>query len=1244
MRIVCAVLALMCGVCLVGGTRAAGIFDPMTGALHGLSQEDGRKVTTSFRNVYHLMSRSGDQEGTEDEDRVVGCETLGVTSVVRCVNERLPGLTVEKRYVREGATMRRFTTFVGERDEPIFVRFETEGHFDAAFMEKVWYLGAGYIGPHKPYPHKPAPQEMNWYVQSSKGLVFTNPENDRGAFAHWRVKIDGTPVLPWWHSTINTYREKADRLWFLPDGYRMCLGTYGVTRGKPVTVEDRFDVFDGDIHAFFELFAAEPAVRDELASISAAQPWVDDLLAVVQSGSLDYYRYLSEMEPTLPVLGMQSTMGNWGDYRPENGVWTGNYGGTILTNEVSEYLTRLKGLSPTVRHCFYQIVISAGERTRIVAEHPEWFRRHNRGGKDDSLFPGDQNNWQTMFSCPAAREFLVESTSDFADFCHADAIYNDEAQMTNAIDWDRLRVTRDDDVVKYWRALRTRAASDKRALYFNGSGNPYAELNCMESPHELKPDRWRDWAGVAWGIGMMNRLKPGNRTVLLYWRDGLDYVNRVLALGWLPYPAQSVRMYPIDVMRAAHQSGNLWPIALEYAPDWKKDRGTEIESHAVKRPDGPDTLLSFINRAAVTTNVPVRVSLASLGWAAGTPVNVWMLMPRRNPEKGTRYMLSDAEIRENWRARGLNAGGTFLDKRLLWSGTSDGTFKTVLEGVAPNDMRQLLFVPGRLAFYAIGDRPCDYPYVTDRRGRIDGGTVETSVSADLVLACADADCSGVTVNGKAASCRRISIAGRNVTLVSVPKGRSVVLWREGAADPAEPIAPDPVRLLGPASRVAWNRNRLVPARRELTGAQVSLPNFKISARGTYHSAWSDFLGLQTGLEPGVAVADATNRTLTVGTSRREGGYDYPAVHTWAGFEICYAKDLRIDYAQTFGTVNSVMRGHTGKGWQGQEKNFVGFAVDYRVRGKYVRRVLYRMDGRTEKIVLSEPDWGKKNAQADEIVDLGNLIGGAASGQIRLHLADRAPEGWDGVVFLSAGVTRVWPNRRLTLKVSPESLIRISDRAAENFKTPIAENVQGRENTEWSIWYGFHLTDKLRGRPNVLLIGDSICNGYQEEVRKILDDVANCSYWVSSYGVSSPAFWRHLDLALDDRNYAVVHVSNGAHSRSASDAEYCAGLRRLIGRIREKQPQARIVWQRCTPARTPDLDLDIQRLNALADKTMLEIGVTAQTDLYALMNTLDRQASWRDTWHFTPAAISMQSRAVASSLLKSLGRLENDFPH
>ena len=119
----------------------------------------------------------------------------------------------------------------------------------------------------------------------------------------------------------------------------------------------------------------------------------------------------------------------------------------------------------------------------------------------------------------------------------------------------------------------------------------------MESPAELEPSRWRDWAGVGFGISMMNRMKRGNRTALLTWTRNNDYANRVVALGWIPhpYPDNDIRL---PVMRAVWQEGNLFPADVKYTPDWKTDAAVQVESHAMKRADAPDVVLSFINRAA----------------------------------------------------------------------------------------------------------------------------------------------------------------------------------------------------------------------------------------------------------------------------------------------------------------------------------------------------------------------------------------------------------------------------------------------------------------------------------------------------------------------------------------------------------------------------------------------------------------------------------------------------------------------
>ena len=74
------------------------------------------------------------------------------------------------------------------------------------------------------------------------------------------------------------------------------------------------------------------------------------------------------------------------------------------------------------------------------------------------------------------------------------------------------------------------------------------------------------------------------------------------------------------------------------------------------------------------------------------------------------------------------------------------------------------------------------------------------------------------------------------------------------------------------------------------------------------------------------------------------------------------------------------------------------------------------------------------------------------------------------------------------------------RPEEQVACPVSENLRGHENTDWSISYGYDLTDKSRNLPRVFLVGDSICNAYQRDVARVLSGKMNVTYWVSSYCV------------------------------------------------------------------------------------------------------------------------------------------------
>jgi hypothetical protein len=191
----------------------------------------------------------------------------------------------------------------------------------------------------------------------------------------------------------------------------------------------------------------------------------------------------------------------------------------------------------------------------------------------------------------------------------------------------------------------------------------------------------------------------------------------------------------------------------------------------------------------------------------------------------------------------------------------------------------------------------------------------------------------------------------------------------------------------------------------------------------------------------------------------------------------------------------------------------------------------------------------------------------------------------------------------------------------------------REATEWIVSYAYNANDtKL---PRVLLIGDSICNGYSADVCSELAGTAYVTFYATSKCVCDKSYLRELAFFLDEYTYAVIHFNNGLHSLSSDRVDWERNLRAAVKLIKEKGKGAKIIWATSTPLKDPALTAKAKELNALAARVMAEEGVPTN-DLFALMDPLDRAANWSDTFHFKPEAKKRQAQAIGACVRQALG--------
>jgi len=190
-----------------------------------------------------------------------------------------------------------------------------------------------------------------------------------------------------------------------------------------------------------------------------------------------------------------------------------------------------------------------------------------------------------------------------------------------------------------------------------------------------------------------------------------------------------------------------------------------------------------------------------------------------------------------------------------------------------------------------------------------------------------------------------------------------------------------------------------------------------------------------------------------------------------------------------------------------------------------------------------------------------------------------------------------------------------------------------EATDWMISYCYNASDNKL--PRVLLVGDSICRGYESLVRDELAGTAYVSFYATSKCVTDPTYLKDLAFIIGERDYKIVHFNNGLHSLGADRKAWEAGLGAALDLIKEKTHGAKIIWASSTPLKDPALSEKARELNGIAERVMQARNIPTD-DLYALMNPLERGVFWVDTYHYNPEAKKMQAKQVADLIRETLG--------
>ena len=217
-------------------------------------------------------------------------------------------------------------------------------------------------------------------------------------------------------------------------------------------------------------------------------------------------------------------------------------------------------------------------------------------------------------------------------------------------------------------------------------------------------------------------------------------------------------------------------------------------------------------------------------------------------------------------------------------------------------------------------------------------------------------------------------------------------------------------------------------------------------------------------------------------------------------------------------------------------------------------------------------------------------------------------------------------------------------SALHAQTPPAKEADPRLHADGAGWRLEKAAMTDPSLPRVLLMGDSILNGYLPGVTKALEGRAYVDAWVTPTSQGDKSLPRQIAEVAAQGPYDIIHFNLGLHGWQKGripDGQFEPLTHALVQAFRQQAPKAKLIWASTTPVTAQDhpgeLDPEINPVivehNAMAAKVMKDEGVPIN-DLGALMvQHLDLARG--DRFHWKPEGTALLVQQVSETLLQAL---------